>query len=365
MRALDDAAGDAPNEVSSARDFVRGLTGLGVAFVLLLAAGGLSPEGPRFLQLAAMAVGAAAVYLLTRQPRGARRNRLRWWVRGLGVAFVLAEVVELRPAWLEVFDVVLQAPFLLATGALGFAHVRPEAALYRRLQTDMALVVVVVASLWALKLLGAHPHAASRLPGETLYAVAVMTSVVAGLVVAARLPDTLQAMMASGLSPAWRTRAAADGWEVHTDRAACFAASARLAGHRLEVWIERDPVPPRTRMRIGFPELAGVSVYRRGTEPEGHGPPSPLGDEVLDAAFVVHGEAARLAAAIRRDRATWSRILQQWPASLQDGVLSVSFEGSKPRPRWIRGGPALSEEDVLDHLLGDLDRLSRAVRDAG
>ena len=345
---------DSPFGVSTARDLVRGLFGLGVALLCLLCSGGLERDGPRIIQVLGVAIGIGATWLITRQRAGTpRHNRLRHLVRGLGVVFLVSEMLRFEDPRLEAFDLLFQAPYVVIVGQLIFAHVRPDAPLRARLWVDATLAGTALASLWAAHIITELTHAHATLVGQLIYVVSVLSAVVIGLVLGVRLPKTLRALMPAGVPQVWRSFAAEHGWEVLRDDPAAWIAA---VDPTTQVVLEHDPLPAQTRFTVAFPAFAGATLKQRS---EGAPLEMSFGDEVLDAAFTVVNPTSELIAAVSSDRAPWLMVVRSWGARVTDGQLSLTFPGVRPRARWVRARGPLPPDTVLQQILTELLRLSR------
>ena len=359
-----DARGHSAFGVSTARDLVRGLTGLVLALFVMLCAGGLAGDGPRLVRLGAVVVFAAATWLLTREREGTeRRNRLRNLVRGLGLLFLVAEVVRFDEPVLEAFDLLVQAPFVVAVGFLVLAHVRPEAPLRSRLVLDLGLAGVGLGLLWSLDVLGGWAALERSPGGQALYGVLLIGVVSCGLALGARWPDTLRALTPAGVETVWRVLAFSRGWTVERDDPGAWIATAPVGEHTVRITVERDPVPPRTTFVLGLPELSGAVVVPNHE----HVQAQPVfDDDVLDAALAVEADAPEpVVRAIRSARAAWLRLVPTWGGVLRDGRLQLVFDGARPHEHWVHVRKAREPASVVDEVLAELARVAAAAAPGG
>lgn len=349
----DPGVDEAPFGVSTARDLVRGLLGLGVSVLALLCAGGLHGDGWRIVQIVGVSIGAFSTWLVTRQRDGARHNPLRRVVRGLGVLFLVAELVYFDVPWLDALDLVFQVPFVVALGVLVFSHVRPGTRLRRRLWADTALATGTLGALWALNAVAWLTTLGGPVR-EGIYAFVVWSAVVSGLVLAMRLPDTLRGLMPPEVRPAWRSLAEQRGWEVVRDDPGAWSARSEHPSFPVRVTIQRDPVPAVTLWTVSVPHWEGLWV--RGRRPSD--PRAPWsGDEVLDAALWVEGETHGLLEDVDAHRAAWLRVVRTWGGAVQDGVLTLRLPGGLPHGGWVRATDDPSEEEVLAEIVDGLERV--------
>lgn len=365
---LDELGTEVVFGVSTARDLVRGLLGMGVALLCLLCAGGLHWDGWRVVQVLGVVIGGASTWLMTRQRPDAPHNALRRVVRGLGLLFLVAELVELDVPWLDALDLLFQAPFVIAVGMLVFAHVRPGSSLQRRLFTDTALAVVTLTALWSL-----NSVAGLTEPGwvvrELAYALVVLAAVICGLALGMRLPDTIGGLMPARIPSAWREQVARPDWQLVRDDPQAWVAATQVAGHALRVEIERDPLPPVTRWAVALPAWEALTV--RGRMPDD---PAAAwsGDEVLDAALWVEGERPDpagpehrpLVHAVDAERATWLRVIRSWGGMLRGGELRLELPGTDPTPQWVHARADLPGHEVIERITGDLGRIAASLGDA-
>ena len=355
--ALEELGTEVVFGVSTARDLVRGLVGLGLALMCLLCAGGLHWDGWRIVQVLGVVIGVASTWMVTRQRADAPHNALRRVVRGLGLLFLVAELVEFDVPWLDALDLIFQAPFVIAVGMLVFAHVRPGSSLQRRLFTDTALAVVTLTALWSLNSVAGltDPGLVVR---EVAYATIVLTAVICGLALGIRLPDTIQGLMPDPIHPAWREQVAQPGWELVRDDPQGWVATTDVGGHELRVEIERDPLPPITRWHVELPKHQALTV--RGRAPAD--PPSGWsGDEVLDAALWVEGDPGHLHQSVDAERATWLRVVRTWGGVVAEGELRLELPGTNPGPWWVHARGELDGAEVLERITSDLGAVAGSL----
>ncbi|MBX2803447.1 MAG: hypothetical protein KTR31_37550 [Myxococcales bacterium] len=351
---------DPPIAVGSARNLIRALLGLGVALLLFLCSGGIEGQGPGVLEVAGVAVGTWAAWVACQRGEGPDRPSLRWLTFGTWGLFAGSLLYRTASPWIEALDLVLQAPFVIAYGALVFSHIRPDDHdLQRRVQIDAALLGTSLFALWIVAFLEGTRDVATSTPAGILYVIAGLSAVVGGIALGLRLPDTLRALRPNPLHESWLQGAERDGWTVLQDTTPIWEAEVTDLPHPTRIRIERDPVPARTSIEVELPELTGVRLSRR-TDTDGEG--AALGDVVLDATVFAEGDVKAVKKAFARARPMWHNVLHTWRATVEEGRLEVTFDGSIPHPDWIGAADDTEPDEVLKTLLTQIAAVSESVK---
>lgn len=368
-----------PAPVGSARDLFRGISAGSAAFLILLCTGAFN--GATWigaLQLGAALLGTLAVWIATQPGPGPDRPVLRWLARLAWVPFLLSLMFELPRAWLEIFDLVLQAPFLLSIGALVASHVRPGSRPSRRLRIDGSVLAALFLCLWALDVVNTLTDVATATWAGATFFFSGLGSVIGAMVLFNRLPDTARALNPGILHPAWPRAAAAGRWRIHEGvPGASWQALVPLGPpdaptHQATIEIQRDPVPPQTRIVLALPELAGLSVTRRppddpGDEGEGEDEDEGgctgalIGDPTLDGAVEICGDLGLARRVLSQARASWLQLIRSDEGALSDGVLILLLPGGIPRASWLEGYSAAEPSDVVEALIEHLEAVAASA----